>query len=62
VATPLHWEELEESSTVADRWTLDAVPRRLERDGDPWREIARHAQTLTAARKRLVQLADEAGL
>jgi bifunctional non-homologous end joining protein LigD len=61
VATPLHWEELEESSTVAGRWTIDAVPRRLERDGDPWREIASHPQTLTAARKRLAELAAEAG-
>jgi bifunctional non-homologous end joining protein LigD len=61
VATPLRWDELEESSTIADRWTIEAVPGRLERDGDPWREISRHAQTLTAARKRLVQLAAEAG-
>ena len=62
VATPLHWEELEESSTRADRWTIDAVLRRLERDGDPWREIASHAQTLTAANRRLAQLAAEAGV
>jgi bifunctional non-homologous end joining protein LigD len=62
VATPLHWEELEESSTVADRWTIEAVPGRLERDGDPWREIFKHAQTLTPARKRLGQLAAEAGV
>ena len=56
VATPLHWEELENSRTRADRWTLASVPKRLERDGDPWREIARHPQTLTAARKRLEEL------
>jgi bifunctional non-homologous end joining protein LigD len=62
VATPLHWEELEESSTRSDRWTIDGVLRRLERDGDPWREIASHATTLTAARKRLAQLAAEAGI
>jgi bifunctional non-homologous end joining protein LigD len=62
VATPLHWDELEESSTRADRWTIADVPRRLEREGDPWREIASHAQTLTAARKYLTQLAAEAGV
>ena len=62
VATPLHWDELEDPSTVAGRWTIEAVPGRLERDGDPWREIASHAQTLTAARKRLAQLAAEAGV
>jgi bifunctional non-homologous end joining protein LigD len=62
VATPLHWGELEESSTRADRWTIDAVPRRLEQDGDPWARIGRGAQTLTAARKRLREAAAEAGL
>jgi bifunctional non-homologous end joining protein LigD len=61
VATPLHWEELDETSTRADRWTIRVVPGRLERDGDPWREIARHSQTLTAARKRLNELIAEAG-
>ena len=55
VATPLHWEELEDARTRADRWTLASVPKRLERDDDPWREIGRHPQTLTAARKRLDQ-------
>jgi bifunctional non-homologous end joining protein LigD len=61
VATPLHWEELEDRATRADRWTIKSVPERLERDGDPWREIARDAQTLTGARKRLDQLLTEAG-
>lgn len=61
VATPLHWDELDERYTRADRWTIASVPERLERDGDPWREIARDAQTLTAARKRLDQLLAEVG-
>ena len=61
VATPLHWEELDDSATRADRWTVASVPKRLERDGDPWAEIARHAQTLGRARKRLANLAAEAG-
>lgn len=59
VATPLHWAELEDSSTVADRWTIADVPRRLERDGDPWGDIGRHGQTLSAARKRLGDLLAE---
>src|SRR5437588_773647 len=37
VATPLDWEELDDRSTRADRWTLVSVPKRLDRDGDPWR-------------------------
>jgi bifunctional non-homologous end joining protein LigD len=53
VATPLYWEELEDSTTRADRWTLASVPERLERDGDPWKDIARYGQTLTNAQKAL---------
>ena len=62
VATPLHWDELEQRSTRADRWTIASVPARLERDGDPWREIYRHGQTLTAPRRRLAELLAEAGV
>ena len=61
VATPLHWEELDEPSTRADRWTIASVPGRLARDGDPWRAIAGSASTLTTARARLAELAAEAG-
>jgi bifunctional non-homologous end joining protein LigD len=53
VATPLRWEELGDPRTRPDRWTLRTVLRRLERDGDPWRDIDRHRQTLTAASRRL---------
>lgn len=55
VATPLHWEELDAASTRPDRWTLMSVPARLAREGDPWREIAGAAHTLTAPRERLDQ-------
>src|SRR5581483_7755105 len=36
VATPLHLDELEDSRTRPDGWTLRTVLKRLERDGDPW--------------------------
>jgi bifunctional non-homologous end joining protein LigD len=62
VATPLQWEELEERSTRSDRWTISSVPERLDREGDPWREISSHPQTLTTARKRLEGLLAEAGV
>jgi bifunctional non-homologous end joining protein LigD len=61
VATPLHWAELSESRTRADRWTLRSVVDRVRRDGDPWRDIARHAGALGAARRRLGQALTEAG-
>jgi bifunctional non-homologous end joining protein LigD len=53
VATPLHWEELDDAKTTAVRWTLASVPDRLERDGDAWKDFARDAQTLTRALPRL---------
>jgi bifunctional non-homologous end joining protein LigD len=53
VATPLALEELSDSSTLPDRWTLATIGKRLERDGDPWREIGARPQTLGAARRRL---------
>jgi bifunctional non-homologous end joining protein LigD len=62
VATPLHWEELEDPKTTADRWTLASVPRRLQRDSDPWQAIAASAQTLTRARRALDQALAELGV
>jgi bifunctional non-homologous end joining protein LigD len=56
VATPLDWDELSQSRTRPDLWTLRSLPPRLERDGDPWKQIGRHAQTLGAARRRLREL------
>jgi bifunctional non-homologous end joining protein LigD len=56
VATPLRWEELSETSTRPDRWTLRTLPRRLERDGDPWADIGSSARSLGAPRRRLRRL------
>jgi bifunctional non-homologous end joining protein LigD len=53
VATPLHLEELDEVATRADRWTLRTVLERLEPDGDPWAQINRHGQAITAARRHV---------
>jgi bifunctional non-homologous end joining protein LigD len=55
VATPLHWDELDDRRTHPQRWTLRSVPRRIERDGDPWRNLGASASTLTQARRLLDQ-------
>lgn len=55
VATPLHWAELDDRRTHPQRWTLASVPARIERDGDPWRDLKRSAATLTRARRLLDQ-------
>lgn len=55
VATPLHWDELADRATRPDRFTLGSLPQRLDRDGDPWRNIDRHAQSLAGPRRRLAE-------
>ena len=44
VSTPLRWEELDDLDP--DALTLAGVPRRLERDGDPWAAIDDVPQSL----------------
>lgn len=58
VATPLHWDELSDATTRADRWSLRTIPHRLQRDGNPWHEIDARPATLTAARRRLALQTD----
>lgn len=58
VATPLRWEELEERSLRSQSWSVANVRPRVESDGDPWREIARHARSLGPARRALERLVD----
>jgi bifunctional non-homologous end joining protein LigD len=61
VATPLHWEELKDSRTKADRWTIESVPARIEAHGDPWRQLARRRQSLVRPWARLREALAEAG-
>jgi bifunctional non-homologous end joining protein LigD len=51
VSTPITWDEL--SRVKPARFTVRSVRRRLARRDCPWADVRRHAQTLTAARKRL---------
>jgi bifunctional non-homologous end joining protein LigD len=56
VATPLSWDELSKTATRPDRWTLRSIPDRLERDGDPWRDIEASARALDEPWRRLRDL------
>ncbi|HUH00564.1 MAG TPA: non-homologous end-joining DNA ligase [Kofleriaceae bacterium] len=55
VATPLEWDELGDRALTPDRYTIGNLFRRLGQRPDPWREMARHAQPLEAARARLAE-------
>lgn len=57
VATPLNWEELADPALRPDRYTIRNLLQRLEREGDPWREMMRAAATLGDPRRRLDKLA-----
>jgi bifunctional non-homologous end joining protein LigD len=56
VATPLDWEEVRDPGLQADRFTVRTIFRRLAQRPDPWRNIARRARSLSAARERLRRL------
>ena len=49
VATPLHWEELDDRRLRPQGWTIKTIQDRLADGGDPWQGIARTAIRLPAA-------------
>ena len=59
VATPLHPDELADSDTRPNRFTIETVPGRLERDGDPWARIGSSGQRMGVARRRLQEAMNE---
>jgi bifunctional non-homologous end joining protein LigD len=59
VATPLHWEELEDPSTRPNGWTIHTV---LDRLPDPWADIHASARSLGKPRRELDRLLRDAGL
>jgi bifunctional non-homologous end joining protein LigD len=62
VAAPLEWKELEDRALNAHTYHLGNIFLRLERRGDPWKGIARHAHSLAAPRRRLAALLAAEGL
>jgi len=51
VSTPIEWDEL--ARVAPDKYTITSVKRRLAQRPDPWQDMARHAQGLAEARRRL---------
>ena len=49
VAMPIDWQELDDPKLKPDRWTVKTAADRVEREGDAWKDIARHARRLPAA-------------
>jgi bifunctional non-homologous end joining protein LigD len=51
VSTPITWDEL--SRIAPAQHTITSVRRRLARRDDPWADVGKHAQGLSAAIKKV---------
>src|SRR5690606_1219975 len=56
VATPLEWDELNESSLNSQSWNIKTIFNRLKKNGDPWEEMQKKAVVLTSAEKIMYRL------
>jgi bifunctional non-homologous end joining protein LigD len=56
VATPLHWEELDDPKLSAHSWDIRTIGDRLKSDGDPWKGIGRNARSVRKAAEKLARL------
>jgi bifunctional non-homologous end joining protein LigD len=61
VATPLHWDELEDSGLAPGRFTTTTIFRRLDETADPWADMARRRYGLSQLRERLASGAERRG-
>ncbi len=59
VATPLHWDEVEDAELNPQRFTMRTTGDRLATTQDPWDGMFRHRHGLAAARRRLASLSGD---
>jgi bifunctional non-homologous end joining protein LigD len=59
VATPLHWEEVEDTALRPGRFTMRTIHKRLEDGTDPWKGSGRRSRSLSRARDILDALVRE---
>ncbi len=63
VATPLHWDELDDRRLDPQGWTIETLRARLDDvGGDPWSDIARHARAIGPARRALARSSSSGAL
>lgn len=49
VATPLHWNELDNTKLNATSYNIDTIFERLEKTGDPWQNFEQNTRTIDSA-------------
>jgi len=52
VATPLSWDELDDRKLTSRSYTIRNLFHRLDRIGDPWADIDRHAGRISVERRK----------
>ena len=53
VATPLHWEELNNTNLNAQSYTIDNIFKRLETAGNPWEDFEQNTRDISNAIKTI---------
>lgn len=56
VATPLHWDEVEDTGLVPDRFSIRTIAARLDSTADPWAGMSRRRYGLAGPRRRLARI------
>lgn len=56
VATPLDWDELDESQLSPQSYNIKNLFKRIDSKGDPWKDMDSKAVVLTSAKKELRKL------
>ena len=56
VATPLHWDEVEDPGLTPDRFSMRTIAARLDGTADPWAGMSRRRYGLAGPRRRLAQI------
>ena len=56
VATPLHWDEVEDPTLTPGRFTVSSIAERLNAADDPWSGLGRHHHGLAPLRERLQRI------
>ncbi len=56
VAAPLEWKELDDPDLRSDKYNIENLYERLEKRGDPWRDMGQHARSLEEPRRQLDKL------
>jgi bifunctional non-homologous end joining protein LigD len=53
VAAPLFWDEVKDSKLTSQKFNIKNILSRLKKDGDPWKDVDKHAISLKKAYKQL---------